>query len=729
MINRLIQVIRVFFTRPWVWLMGAACLFQLFPAWMVTRGGSSQSIVTLLPEVAPREPAIRKQDEFVDLAASGRLSEVKSVDLKDRVGIIPSVPFRVIRDPSGGRTVELVDPAGAPIQPFDELGVLSHLRDVTDLRADLHMFTTEMFGRLGKLRKLEALSLRNAGSVDSASLKQVETDLTNTLSQLTALKRLDLSNAFGMKARVPPLPNLEFLAIGPTLHLEESLKTVAEHSPRLSMLVLIGYPQESLTPGERNALRKMTELRTIYLEGFSNLHEVRAQLREDLPGVSFPRSVYHPSRIYGALYLTLGAMFPCMILWIQSLICFGLGMARTLPGFRAAHLGVLLPGVVGIMALVLGVALWLGISPLPAIVLAMAGAGLPTSPQPVVDVTRGGTWILRAIVAWRIGILATLLLLVFRGQPTLDAFLLGEFPGAVLFLLAVETASWIWGISRLVRQACVLAEIGQPLIPGMVQLDSFSMQPVALLGQKAGRSDPGVHWMDRSLERVLAGPRRSLASLLRVGNAGVIWHVRAIVIAFLFVSMMLIFRPHLSGSLSEQIERALPFAALQGGIVFIMWVYLRWIGRRPLLASELLRPVSRGDYYRGLWKATSTDLGQVLIFLFVTVAGLLALRRMGPAVWISLISGTAGLFLLLHGFLLWLLTARRLWVPLVAGFFMVTAVLPGCGVLIALTASSPGPVGPEGSIAILIGIPLAAIAIGTGLQIWQRRRWTTLELG
>ena len=734
MLDRLMQVVRVFVSRPWVWLMSAIALFQVFPAWMITRGGSSQSVVSALPEVAPREPTVRRFDEFLELAERGELATAKSIDLAERPGVFPTGPFRVTRDAAGTRSIELG--AGGPgtdlataSSLFDELGILNHLRDVTDLRADLHMFTSDTLKRLGSLRKLEVLSLRHAGSTDSASLKRVDTDLREALSQLTGLKRLDLVHAFGMAAGVPPLPNLELLAIGPTLHLEQSLRTVAEHSPRLSTLVLVGYPQQTLLPGEREALRKMPHLRTVYIEGFTDAAATRETLRGDLPAAWFPRSVYHPRRVFGALYLVLGAMFPHMILWMQSLVCFSLGTAQILPRFRGAHLAV--PAVVAVVMLTagMGVSLWLGLAPLPAFLLLLAGAGISTNPQPLVDLTPRGTWILRALVAWRVAVVGTIALLVFRGKPTLDALLLGEFAAITVTLLMIELAAWCWVIPRLVRQARVLAEVGTPLIPGLVHVDQFSMQPVAWLSPKADRSSPSDNWSDHSLERLLSGSRRSLSMLLRGGNPGVVGHVRAIVIAFLFVSMTLVFQPHLPGDFTRKLMRALPFAGIQGAILFVSWVFLRWIGRRQVLSHEFLRPVSRGDYFRGLWKATSFELAQVLAFLFVVGGVTLALQRVGPLAWGSLIIGTAGLFLVLHGFLLWTLTARRLWVPLMTGFAMVTIVFPFSGVLIAASTSSAGPARAASSFPILLGLPLLGIALGTALQIWQRRRWDKLELG
>ena len=735
MLNRLLQVVRVFVTRPWVWLMTAVALFQVFPAWMVTRGNSNQSTVSALPEVVPREPAIRRFDEFLDLAERGELATAKSVDLGERPGIqFPSGPFRVTRDASGQRSIELaaVEPGAPPWAIgglFDELGILSHLRDVTDLRADLHMFSSDSLKSLGELQKLEALSLRHAGSTDSASLKRVDSDLREALSRLTALKRLDLQYAFGMSADVPPLPNLEFLAIGPTLHLEKSLRTVAEHSPRLSTLVLIGYPQQTLTAGEREALRTMPGLRSVYVEGFTDSAATRERLRVDLPGVWFPRSVYHPRRVFGTLYLVLGAMFPHMILWMQSLVCFSLGTAQFLPRFRGAHLAV--PFAVAVVTLTagMGIALWLGIAPLPALVILLAGAGIPTNPQPLVDLTPRGTWILRILVTWRVVVLLSIGSLVFLGKPTLDAFLLGEYPGLAAALLAVDLAAWCWTIPRLLRQARVLAEVGQPLIPGLVHVDQFSMQPVTWLSQKPERTDPGENWSDRSLERLLSTPRKSLPTLLRGGSPGVVGHIRVIVIAFMFVAMTFVFRPHVPGDISAQLVHALPFAGSQGAILFLGWVYLRWIGRRQVLSHELLRPVSRGDYYRGLWKATSFEMAQILVFLLVIGMATLFLRRMGPLPWVSLFAGTAGLFLVLHGFLMWMLTARRLWIPLVAAFAMITIVFPFTGVVIAASVSPAGPSRAGSSPAILIGVPLLGIAFGVALQLWQRWRWERLELG
>jgi len=727
---RIPQVLRVYLLRPWVWFMGAMALVQFLPAWALTRKGIGQTPTIVLPELrAPDETVASSQ--LLGRAAEGSIGAIRALDLTEQTANwFPLGPFRVVPASSGpGRAIEPVgEPGSIPMIPHDGLGILNHTPSLRWLRADFRMFSSESLRRLGSLTELETLSLRSAGSAGSITVKEVPRELPAALARLTKLKELDLRNAFGMEYRLPPLPHLEFAALGPKLHLEEDLKTLADHSPKLSALVLSGYPQFELTGSMRESLGRMRNLRAVYLHDISELETVRRSLRQAVPGVSLPRTTYLPSRVFGALYLMLGAMFPVMIVWVQTLVGFSLPLSRTLPGFARPHLAV--PAAVAAIIFVvgMGVAAWLGINPLMAVALLVCGVGITFNPQPAVDITPAGTLIARTIVGWRVTLIGLFLLMAFAVQPTLDAALMGEFPWVPSVLIATELLAGAWVVRRLFRQACVLAEQGQNVLPGMVYVDHFALADPSV-ARKSARSRSLVHWADRLLERLVDQPRPSLWALLRGGNARIVWYARGGIVILLVVILSLVVAPRIGNTFEERIVRMVPFFCFQAGMMFVSWTFIQWIGRRNTLAAEFIRPVSRDAYFGGLWRATAVDLGQVLATLFVVAIVVFVTTRTAPGYWGALLVGTSGAFLVLHGFLMWILTARRLWVPLVAGFAAITIGFPTLMFLAAILqpggTSTPVPFTPLA----MLGATLALNALGVAMQIWQRARCKTLELG
>lgn len=730
MIRRITEILRVYLLRPWVWFMGAMALFQILPAWVLSGKGIGNAPIVVLPEFQSPDGTVASA-QLLGRATEGTLGAIRALNLSEQsASFFPVGPFRVVPSPTGtGRTIE---PAGAPgtipVIPYDGLGILYHTPSLQWLRADLRMFSADSLRRLGTLTELETLSLRSAGSVDSNSLKEVPRELPAALARLTKLKQLDLRGAFGMEYRLPPLPNLEFVAIGPKLHLDEDLETLARNSPDLSAIVLSGYPHFELTPAMRESLSRMRNLRTVYLHDIPDQELVRRSLRQTLPGISFPRTSYVVGRVFGGLYVMLGGMFPVMILWVQTLIGFSLPLSRTLPGFTRPHL-VPVAAMAALMFVIgMSAAVWLGIHPLVAFALVLSGTGVTLNPQPAVDLTPLGTVIARLIVGWRITMISLFLLMAFAFQPTLDAVLTGEIPWVPCVSIALEVLAAIWVLGRMRRQACVLAEQGQNVIPGMVHVDHFALADPSV-ARKSGPTRSLIQWADMLLERLLDRPRPSLWVLLRGGNARVIWYARGGIVILLVALFSLLVGPRIGNTFEDRLAKTVPFLAFQTGMMFVIWAFVQWIGRRPTLAAEFTRPVSRERYFGGLWRATAADLAQVLGMLFVMASLLFVIMKAAPGYWGALVFGTSGAFLVLHGYLIWILTARRLWVPLVAGFAACTTGVPTLLFLGAILqpggTSTPGPFTPIA----LLGSMLALNAVGVGIEFWQHRRCKTLELG
>lgn len=730
MFRRLTEILRVYLLRPWVWFMGAMALFQIVPAWVLSGKGIGNAPIVVLPEFQTPEGTVTSS-QLLGRAAEGTLGAIRALDLTEQTpNFFPVGPFRVVQATSGpGQVIEPVgEPGTIPLIPYDGLGILSHTPSLRWLRADFRMFSTDSLRRLGNLTELETLSLRTAGSTDSTAVMDVPRELPAALARLTRLEQLDLRGAFAMEYRLPPLPKLQFVALGPKLHLEEDLRTLAEHSPGLSAIVLSGYPQFELTPAMRESLGRMRNLRTVYLHDIPDQELVRRSLRQALPGISFPRTSYVVGRVFGGLYVMLGGMFPVMILWVQTLIAFSLPLSRTLPGFTRPHL-VPAAAMAALMVVIgMSAAVWLGIHPLVAFALVLSGTGVTLNPQPAVDLTPLGTVIARLIVGWRITMIGLFLLMAFAFQPALDAVLTGEIPWVPCVSITVEVLAAIWVLGRLRRQACVLAEQGQNVIPGMVHVDHFALADPSV-ARKSGPTRSLIQWADLLLERLLAKPQPSLWALLRGGNARVIWYARGGMIILLVALFSLIVGPRLGNTFEDRLAKTVPFLAFQTGMMFVIWAFIQWIGRRPTLAAEFTRPVTRESYFGGLWRATAADLAQVLGMLFVMASLLFVIMKANPGYWGALVFGTSGAFLVLHGYLIWILTARRLWVPLVAGAAACTTGIPTLVFLAAILqpggTRAPGPFTPIA----LLGAMLALNAIGIGIEFWQHRRCRTLELG
>jgi hypothetical protein len=730
MAARFPQIVRVFLSRPWVWLMAGMGLLQIFPAMLMSRSRASMTPIVVTPILQGPEQPISQHREFTDLLREGRLESVTAIDITDNGE--PRLPLGRVRltpDGKGGNVIESLDgPTDAMlfISPHS-MSTLTHLPHLKSLRADLRMFDRLGWERLGQLRELEFLSLRKAGCADSSALDHASTDVPTMLSHLPNLRELDLHRAFSPRISLPPLPKLEKLGIGPLVNLDQKLRKVAEDSPNLQTLILGAYWEHTSLNGLAEALQRMPRLRTVYLMDLSPDSAVRATLSERLPGVAFPRTGYSPARVYGALYLVIACSFPCMIVWLQTLVCFSVAYSHTLPRFRWAHISIPL-GVTAILVPASWLlARFLGVAALPAFVLVYCGSLFTTMPQPNLDSTFLGTVATRAVATWRLGLGAALMGLTFANPVLLDAFYTGEYPSLGLFILVVETLATVWGIRRLFRQAPVLAELGQTVIPGLIQLDHFNLQmnPEAARKKKAFLfSSQGA---DDRLEALLDSRQPSIGSLMRAGTPRIAWGPRLIVLLMMGGVLYLTFRRIGGVAWQARAQQLAPMVTAQAGLVFVMWSFAQWIGRRPMLGMELLRPLSRDRYFRGLWQATAIDLGQIILMILIgALAGLIA-HGFGLVTWILAALALGGLLLTLQAFLLWAMTARRLWVPLTVGMFTIVLAAPAVVGLIQLLNGVRDLPPSEAMPQLLGSLAVVLMTVGAGMQYWQLRRWQTVE--
>jgi len=722
MSTKVLNILRVYLSRPWVWLMAGLALLQAAPAVTIFYGMRLQGIVKVLPEVAAPREVLKDYREFFDVAREQRLGQVEAIDLSNSAPTIPATPFRIVPIQPTGWTIEPTDGTtpGPTFAAREEMGVLVHAPHLRYLKADACPFSVDGLRRLGELKQLKFLSLRNASASDPKTLEAASVVVPEVLGRLSELRELDLTNAFAMRVPVPALPGLTWLAIGPRLDLEKDLRQLARTSPALRTLVLTGASNLPLTEGAQDALGEFKNLRAVYLDEMPDGAALRSALASRYSGVAFPRTSYLQQRVYGSLYVGIALMFLSMINWFQALVAFGMSFSRTTPGFAPAHLGVSLVYTAGLLLVGIPLLIWLGTDPLAAVVLPLTIVSLMISPQPASDVTPSGTLVAKLVSSWRFLAIGMALVSIYLSPVTVDAFLAGEMRVVAGLALLIEIAASSWALRRLTRQACVVSERGQTNIPGLIPTTQTAWQN-PILNRRGGGMALTEGWQDWGFEKVLGRSHLGLTTLLAAGNPGGFWFARGLVLlAVLSFSGMIVQRTG-----RQSIEAAAPFLMLQGGLIFVIWMFAQWVARRPMLCSEFLRPVTRQRLYGSLWSATAIDMGRIFLVLTIMGAGALVYRKEDGEVWSVFLLTMGALFLLVHGYLMWALTARRLWVPLICGAITIFGALP---LLVIIPATLvPDQPGTRGSIWPVFVALTAGIVTGIGLEVWRKRRWMRLE--
>lgn len=723
MSTKTLNILRVYLSRPWVWLMAGLALLQMAPAVTIFYGMRLQGIVKVLPEVdAPRD-VLKDYREFFDVAREQRLGQIEAMDLSSAAPAIPATPFRIVPGQPTGWRLEPADGSvpGPTFAAREEMGVLVHAPHLRYLKADACPFTIDGLRRLGELKQLKFLSLRNASAADPKTLEAAGVVVPEVLAKLPELRELDLTNAFGMRVAIPALPRLTWLALGPRLDLEKDLRQLAQNSPAIRTLVLTGASNLPLTDGAQAALGEFKNLRAVYLDEMPDGAALRSTLASRYSGVAFPRTSYLQQRVYGSLYVGIALMFLSMINWFQALVAFGLSLSRTTPGFAPAHLRVSLVYTAGLLLVGIPLLIWLGADPLAAVVLPLTIVSLMISPQPASDVTPGGTLIARLVSSWRFLAICVGLVSVYLSPVAVDAFLAGEMPVLAGAALVIEIAASNWALRRLTRQACVVSERGQANIPGLLPTMQTAWQN-PILNRREGVTALVDSWQDWGFEALLGRSHLSLTTLLAAGNPGGFWFARGLVVLAVISFSTLIVRR--TGQ--QTIEAAAPFLLMQGGLIFVVWMFAQWIARRATLSSEFLRPVTRRRLYGGLWSATAMDMGRIFLAVAALGAGILVLQKADGQVWSVFLLTISALFVLVHGYLMWALTTRRLWVPLTCGALSVFGVLP----LLAVAAAwgRPERPGSRGEVWPIVAALAAALVIGCALELWRKRQWMRLEV-
>ena len=596
------------------------------------------------------------------------------------------------------------------------------------------MLSEEGWRRIGEHTALEVLSLPNVSSPNSVTLEAFPAVARAALERLPRLRQLDLRGTGGsFELLLPPLPNIEVLAIG-WGRLEENLRTLADGSPRLRVLAIQTWFDIGFTPGMIESLRRMPNLRRVYVAGAYQAADEPAmtrqvnELRRALPGVRVHPGTYRSSRVWMALWATiLGAYLP-FAFWFQSSLLLSTSLAWMLPRRLAPHLFWAMAVAAACGGFMVAVLASAGVAWMPALTLALFTTMLVAGGT-VGDVEgiagRISSMVPRGELIVGLAAAATALLAPW----IVDRWLSEATPWLPAIMLAAVILTVVWKLARQARQPRILASLGLASPPGLV-LDvtqgTLSQQPAGSFANwQLKLAERGV---DRQISRPVPTTyaemlRRSqpriqmllMMAIMLVVQVGVMW-VIPIVIA------------RGTGQPPPPLSRFLPGViaafAWQACVMAIAQTAAIWTQRRGSLVIDFLRPVSRAGYWRGLQQAIARDL--ILPAVLGAVCFGLALgmtEKVGGWAWVVAGMLFVGICAMTHALILLLAVTR--W-PLVVGTLMVVLlVAAGIGAAVAVGHVLATPA----DLWTALVVAGAVLAAGVGIRIGVLWRLEDREIG
>jgi len=672
--RRYLLVLWAILARPWTWLVLAIAL---------TLGGLARGKFTSPGFASPHEtvPLVARPPNLVaeslrELAQKGRLDTV--TDFNMGAYDASEVEGGFILGPDGRPVSEYPGRKGN-WQILDQLPALKRLwlPAIEDL-------TAEGWQRIGKHPSLELLSMRLSsvrGGVPEAAHA--------ALIQLPRLRYLDVFDAGGgQDFLVPPLPALETITLD-SRSLEENLRRLAAGSPRLATISLQPPGDFKFTRGILESLKKMPNLRRLYIASFQATRNDAADrrqiatLRAALPGVSVLPGVFSRDRVWTALIgsLLLGQVPGAF--WFQAAILLGTPLGWMLPGRLAPHLfwPLAVSSICG--CLLVAVAQSLGIAWTPAITLAVFFTlAIPTAGR--ADVGGVADRISTAAMALMIFMLAAAVATALLSPWVVDRWLCGEMPLPAAAILLIVAGISVWQVARYARLPRIYARQGLVNPPGLL-LGTAQQQAGSpwntlfgpffswsAAGDAEGFPDrhpplPAANNSGPSLQRLLtygSGARDIDQQIARPVPAPFADMLRRPLPRTVIVRLPLLFMAGwlLCGGLIK-FTTAQPGKSFWAGLsiilgqVFFLTLLMTgvlWLSRRDSLRLEFLRPVSRHDYWRGLQQAIARDLwfpaglGAACLVLSVALRGTDTIESaiVGVALFCGWVAGTHAILLL-----------------------------------------------------------------------------------
>jgi hypothetical protein len=679
---------------------------------------------------------------FEKMAREGRLGSVAKLDTK-KVDGRNAGELVVSNGQFGFQLTRVADePPGAWL-------ILDQLPALEKLWMSLYdRLSEEGWRRIGEHTALEVLSLPDVESPDPATRERFPTFARAALERLPRLRELDLRGTGGsFELLLPPLPNLEVLAIGHG-RLEENLRTLADGSPRLRVLAIQAWADMRVTPAMIESLKRMPNLRRVYVaetfeaEDEPAMRRQVAELRRALPGVAVHPGTYRLLRLALAIYATaLGGVFSGVV-WEQVSLLLATSLALVLPRRLAPHLFWAMAVSAACGGGIVGVLLSVGVAWMPALTLALlATMGTAGGRFEVVDGIAGRIpsqgrremIILYAMLAY---------ICANAFAPSyVDRWLSGGMPRFAAITLAAVSAAVAWELARKARIPRVLAGLQLSAPPGLVIDGTQGTQPTLQAGSFANWAlKPAERGVDRQLSRPVP---TSYAEKLRRSFPRFQILQTAVSVVIAMSGLMLSIRWALwwdgdLRKLSQVNPVVFPAAAWQAcvmeiaasaSLACVMAIGLTasmWGQRRESLVIDFLRPVSRAGYWQGLRKAIALDL------VFPAVLGAACLGMTvgmsasgGPWAWGVAVILLIGTFAMTHAMILLLSVTRC---PLVVSTLMsvlLVAAVIGSDVALrhVLSVSKPADL-----LTALVAAG-AVLAVGVGIQIGVLWRLEEREIG
>ena len=727
------MVLWVIVSRPWMLLMLGMGLLYVGPflgAWIVGRAVPDNAMTPVPVVETPSVLGGFGVAELEKMAREGRRDTVTDLDTQAVGrqeawgGVTPNGRGR-----SGLQLSRTADEGPGAWPLLDSFPSLERL-----WMSPPDMLSEEGWRRIGEHTALEVLSLPNVSSPNSVTLEAFPAVARAALERLPRLRQLDLRGTGGsFELLLPPLPNIEVLAIG-WGRLEENLRTLADGSPRLRVLAIQTWFDIGFTPGMIESLRRMPNLRRVYVAGAYQAADEPAmtrqvnELRRALPGVRVHPGTYRSSRVWMALWATiLGAYLP-FAFWFQSSLLLSTSLAWMLPRRLAPHLFWAMAVAAACGGFMVAVLASAGVAWMPALTLALFTTMLVAGGT-VGDVEgiagRISSMVPRGELIVGLAAAATALLAPW----IVDRWLSEATRWLPAIMLAAVILTVVWKLARQARQPRILASLGLASPPGLV-LDvtqgTLSQQPAGSFANwQLKLAERGV---DRQISRPVPTTyaemlRRSqpriqmllMMAIMLVVQVGVMW-VIPIVIA------------RGTGQPPPPLSRFLPGViaafAWQACVMAIAQTAAIWSQRRGSLVIDFLRPVSRAGYWRGLQQAIARDL--ILPAVLGAVCFGLALgmtEKVGGWAWVVAGMLFVGICAMTHALILLLAVTR--W-PLVVGTLMVVLlVAAGIGAAVAVGHVLATPA----DLWTALVVAGAVLAAGVGIRIGVLWRLEDREIG
>ena len=330
-------------SRPWMLLMLGLGLVYVGPflgAWLGGRAVPDNAMTPVPVFETPTSFGGFGVSDLEEMARGGRLDSVADLDTKSMGGQVSGARVRLT--PSGQL---LSQRSPAAYEGFGAWPLLDQLPALEKLwMSPPDMLSEEGWRRIGEHTSLEVLSLPNVSSPDPETPNRSPKIARAALERLPRLRQLDLRGTGGaFDLLLPPLPKIEVLAIG-WGRLEENLRTLADGSPRLRVLAIQTWFDIGFTPGMIESLRRMPNLRRVYVAGAYQAKDEPAmtrqvnELRRALPGVAVHAGTYRSSRVWTAFWATLLGMYLPFAFWFQSSLLLSTSLAWMLPRRLAPHI-------------------------------------------------------------------------------------------------------------------------------------------------------------------------------------------------------------------------------------------------------------------------------------------------------------------------------------------------------------------------------------------------------